>query len=93
MKRPSKPMVTAGGVALTEEAIERLVAAAERGYDLSRFTVRTPMRPSLGQWGHSPRLSFRVSPETFQAARRKADEGGVSLSEVAGEAVRRYVGL
>jgi hypothetical protein len=91
-RRRTRPLVSARGATLTEERLEELAIEAERGHDLSRFTVRTGTRPSLGEWGSSPRLSFRVSPETFQAARRKADEESVSLSEVAREAIRRHVG-
>ena len=41
----------------------------------------------------STRLSFRVDSRTFEAARRKADEERISISELTRKAVRRYVGV
>jgi predicted HicB family RNase H-like nuclease len=86
-----KPFVTKDGTVLTDEVLEELVAEAERGYDLSKAKFVRVGRPALGDAGVSPRLSVRLPPDVFEAARRKADEEGVSVSEVAREAIRRYV--
>lgn len=90
-KGKSKSPVSKSGLVITDDVAERLADEAERGYDLSEFTVRAVGRPSLGQRGTSPRFSFRASPETFRAARLQADREGVSLSELAREAIRQYV--
>jgi hypothetical protein len=90
-KKRKKQWITESGNVLTEEMVEELADEAERGYDLSKW-VPSPGRPPLGDEGPSPRISLRITPETFAAARRKAEADGVSLSEVAREAIRRYVG-
>jgi hypothetical protein len=78
------------GVPLTDELIEKLVAEAERGYDLSR--ARRVGRPSLGRAGGlSPRVNVRISPTLHARANRRAKREGKTLSEVAREALERYV--
>jgi hypothetical protein len=83
---------TKRGAKLTKQDIERLADDAERGFDLSRATrerVR-PGRPSLAE-GESPRISYRVAPSLFAAAQQKAKDEGRTLSEVAREALQRYL--
>lgn len=65
----------------------------ERGYaDIDKWE-RVPMgRPSLSGNGTSPRISFRVTPELSSALGRRANEEEKSVSEVAREAIARYVG-
>ncbi|HEY3112049.1 MAG TPA: CopG family transcriptional regulator [Chloroflexota bacterium] len=88
--RRGERMRTKGGDALTEQEIEALAAEAEAGYDLSRARRQRSGRPSLGE-GVSPRVSFRASPALYQAARDRAAREGRSVSELAREAVERYV--
>ena len=86
-------MRTKSGVEITDDLIEEWVAEAERGYDLSTWE-RVPVgRPSLGGRGESPRVSFRATPELYKAAKRRAKQEGWTVSELAREAVARYVGL
>ena len=83
---------TKSGVTLTKSTVQRLAKEAEHGYDLSKATrerVR-PGRPSLSE-GESPRISYRVAPSLFEAASRRAADEGRTLSEVAREALRRYL--
>ena len=83
---------TKRGAKLTKQDIERLADDAERGFDLSRATrerVR-PGRPSLAE-GESPRISYRVAPSLFAAAQQKAKDEGRTLSEIAREALQRYL--
>ena len=78
------------GVPLTDELIEELAADAERGYDLSR--ARRVGRPSLGRAGGvSPRVNVRMSPTLHARANRRAKREGKTLSEIAREALERYV--
>jgi len=85
-------MKTKAGNELTKNLVERLADEAERGYDLStakRVRVR-PGRPSLAE-GESPRISYRVPASLFEAASAKAKAEGRTLSELAREALQRYL--
>ena len=48
-------------------------------------------RPSLGVVRRSPQLSFRLSDELAKRAQALAHAEGKTLSQVAGEALQRYV--
>lgn len=79
------------GVEITPEIADELALEAERGYDLSNAERQLVGRPSLGEGGTSPRLSFRLPPELYRVARQRAEEEGRSISDLAREAVSRYV--
>ena len=83
---------TRSGVEITPELEERLADEAERGYDLSEARRQYVGRPSLGGDGVSPRISFRASRELTAAAQKRADEEGRSLSDLAREALERFLG-
>lgn len=80
------------GTRLSKAAVDKLAVEAEAGYDLSkakRQRVR-PGRPSLAE-GESPRISYRVAPALFDRAKKKAKSEGRTVSEVAREALQKYV--
>jgi hypothetical protein len=83
---------TKSGAEVDSAAADDLTAEAEHGYDLGKARRRRVGRPSLGARGASPRVSFRATPELYRAAKRRAREEGRSVSELAREAVARYVG-
>jgi hypothetical protein len=83
---------TKAGTEITPEVADALAAEAERGYDLSKAKRRRVGRPSLAGAGASPRLSFRTTPDLYRAAQKRAKEEGRSVSDLAREAVARYVG-
>ncbi|MBI2237693.1 MAG: CopG family transcriptional regulator [Actinobacteria bacterium] len=85
-------MKTKRGTRLTRERVEALAAEAERGYDLSKATPETvrPGRPSLGK-GVSPRISYRVARGLYARTKAKAKAEGRTVSEIAREALERYV--
>jgi hypothetical protein len=86
-----KNPISNSGVEITPEVADELAAEAERGYELST-PERVPVgRPSLSGGGASPRMSFRTTPELYRAARRRAKEEGRSVSDLAREALARYV--
>lgn len=69
---------------ITDEYAE---AAAEEALGFVR-----PGRPALGRVGqHSPRVSFRVPEQTRRQAEQRAAEEGRSVSEIAREALERYL--
>ena len=83
---------TKKGTKLSKTVIDRLASEAESGYDLSKAKRQRvgPGRPSLAE-GESPRISYRVAPALFDRAKRKAKAEGRTVSEVAREALRRYL--
>jgi hypothetical protein len=83
---------TSSGDEITPEFADALAAEAERGYDLSKAKRQRVGRPSLAGAGPSPRLSFRTTPALYRAAQKRAKEEGRSVSDLAREAVARYVG-
>ena len=84
------PWVLKSGEILTEEIAEALADEAEVGYDLSLAHREFVGRPSLGE-GVSPRVSFRAPPKLYDALRERAEKEGRSVSDVAREAMERYV--
>ena len=54
------------------------------------FAEATPGRPSLGK-GVSPRISYRVPGRLYSKAKARARTEGRTLSEVARDALERYV--
>jgi ribbon-helix-helix CopG family protein len=89
-KNRSNP-ISASGVEITPEIADALALEAERGYDLSKAKRQLVGRPSLSGMGPSPRLSFRLTPELYRVAQKRAEEEGRSISDLAREAVSRYV--
>jgi hypothetical protein len=79
------------GVEITPEIADALAAEAERGYDLSKAERVKVGRPSLGDGGTSPRLSFRISPELYRVTHERAVEEGRSISDLARDALSRYI--
>ncbi|MHB8328466.1 MAG: ribbon-helix-helix protein, CopG family, partial [Acidimicrobiales bacterium] len=63
---------------------------AEAGYDLGSARRVRVGRPSLGK-GISPRLDLRVEPELANALHKRAKKEHRSVSDVAREALRRYL--
>lgn len=82
---------TKSGTEITPEIADALAAEAERGYDLSKAKRRRVGRPSLAGAGVSPRMSFRTTPDLYRAVQKRAKKEGRSVSDLAREAVARYV--
>jgi len=84
--------VTRSGMVITEEIAEQMAEDFEKNPpDLSKWERRYVGRPSLGPKGHSPRVSFRVPPDLYEAAWARADKEKRSLSDLAREAFNRYM--
>jgi hypothetical protein len=82
---------TKSGLEVTPEVADALADEAERGYDLSKAKRQFVGRPSLSGNGISPRMSFRITPELYLALEERAEREGRSVSDLAREAVARYV--
>jgi hypothetical protein len=91
VNRAETKLKTRSGAEIDSAVADTLAAEAERGYDLSKAKRRRVGRPSLGARGTSPRVSFRATPELYRAAKRRAREEGRSVSELARDAVARYI--
>ena len=85
-------LTTKKGTKLSKPVAEKLASEAEAGYDLSKAKRQRvgPGRPSLAE-GESPRISYRVAPALFDRAKKKARAEGRTVSEVAREALQRYL--
>lgn len=79
---------TKSGLDITDELIEKSVAEAEAGFDLSRIRVRG--RPRMGS---APAKSFpvRLDPALRAALDERAAEEDKPAAEVVREALRRYL--
>jgi predicted transcriptional regulator len=84
---------TKSGRVLNDAAIDALAAEAEAGYDLDRLKPRPWRgRPTLGNGrGPSPRINVRLAPDVYDAVVRKAKRDGRKVSEIAREAVEKFV--
>jgi hypothetical protein len=91
VKKTTQNPKTKAGTEITPEIADALAAEAERGYDLSKAKPRRGGRASLAGAGASPRLSFRTTPDLYRAAQKRAKEEGRSVSDLAREAVARFV--
>ncbi|HSS32261.1 MAG TPA: ribbon-helix-helix protein, CopG family [Solirubrobacterales bacterium] len=86
-----KKLYTRDGVEVTDEMAEAWADEAERGYDVSKLRRQYVGRPSLGRQGISPRISFRAPDDLFKKAQKRADKEERSLSDLAREALTRYL--
>jgi len=87
---PRKTPISKSGTPVTDELAERLADEAERGYDLRRG--KRIGRRSLSGRGVSPRLNIRTTPALAERVRLRAQREGKSVSDLAREALERYVG-
>jgi len=90
VKANQKPK-TKSGTEIDPQIADALASEAELGYDLGEATRRRVGRPSLGRRGSSPRVSFRATPELYRAAKRRARKEGRTVSDLARDAVARYL--
>lgn len=83
---------TKSGQPLTDELIEKLADEAEAGYDVEEILGRRGKRgrPSLGS-GPSTVESVRLDPELKARLAQRAEDEGVSVSEVIREALRHHL--
>lgn len=80
------------GVPITESRVEELADEAERGFDVGEVLGRRGKRgrPPLGSAAATVE-SVRLDPELRERLARRAEEEGVSLSEVIRQALRQHL--
>ena len=81
---------TKKGTKLSKGTVDGLAREAEAGYNLFKAKPQWVGRPSLAE-GESPRISYRVAPALFDSAKKKAKAEGRTVSEVAREALQKFV--
>jgi hypothetical protein len=59
--------------------------------DVHHRRGRRPLRDDTPATGHAPRVSFRVPEQTRRRAEERARTEGRSVSEIAREALERYL--
>jgi hypothetical protein len=90
-KVKAKEFRTKSGLVITDEVAERLAdeIESEEGFEWAR--KRPVGRPSLDGSGTSPRVSFRVPRELYDAAAERAIEEERTVSALAREALEKYL--
>lgn len=83
--------VTKGGTVVTPEMEERWSKEFEEGFDLSTWTTVRVGRPPLDGERVSQRISIRIPPDLYDAARAKAEREKRSISNLTREALEKYV--
>jgi ribbon-helix-helix CopG family protein len=83
---------TKAGEPVTDEMIELLADEADRGYEPGQLTGhrRGPGRPPLGDAAKSVE-SVRLEPALRDDAARRAEEEGITVSELIRRALRQYL--
>jgi len=83
---------TKAGEPVTDEMIELLADEADRGYEPGQLKGhrRGPGRPPLGEAAKSVE-SVRLEPALRDDAARRAEEEGITVSEVIRRALRQYL--
>jgi hypothetical protein len=90
-KKNRQKIFLKSGVEFTPEVEAELVAEAERGYDLSKARRHLLTRPLLADSSSIPRITFPLSQEELNAARRRAEEEDRSVGDLVREALQRYL--
>ena len=83
---------TKSGTPITDELLDRLADEAERGYEVDEIIARRGKRgrPRLGA-APSTVESVRLDPDLKERVTRRAQDEGVSVSEVIREALRHHL--
>ena len=80
---------TSNGHAIADEDIERLVAEAERGYDLTELKLR-PGRKPMGS-SAAEVVPVRLNPELKLAVEQRAAADHTTSSEIIRQALRQFL--
>jgi hypothetical protein len=83
---------TASGKEITDELVEKLVGAAEAGYDVEETLRRRVGRPPIGS-GPATVESVRLEPELREALVERAKRDQETTSSVIRKALRSYLGV
>lgn len=90
-KVDEKTFRTRSGLVITDELAEELADEIESDEPVVFTGIRLVGRPSLGGNGTSPRLSFRVPRELYDAAAERAIAEERTVSALAREALEKFL--
>lgn len=90
-KVKEKEFRTKSGLVITDEVAERLANEVESEEEFAWTRKRPVGRPSLDGNGKSPRVSFRVPRDLYDAAVERAIEEERTVSALAREALEKYL--
>jgi hypothetical protein len=90
-KKKRQRIFLESGEELTPELEDELAAEAERGYDLSKARWHIRTRPLLPDSPTLPKITLRLSQAEFNAVRQRAEDEGRPISDLAQEALKRYM--
>lgn len=92
MNEPRNYGHTPSGKPITDETVERLAGEAAQGFDVGEVLSRRGKRgrPALGS-GPSTVESVRLGPELRERVIRRAQQQGVSVSEVIRQALHEHL--
>lgn len=82
---------TKSGTVVTPELEDRWSKEFDEGFDLSTWTTVRVGRPPLDGVRVSERITIRVPPDLYDAAKAKAEKEKRSISNLTREALQRYV--
>jgi hypothetical protein len=91
VKRKRRYPRTAAGDELTPDVIDALAAEAERGYDLSKAKRVFVGRPPLADGETMGRIAVRVTNDELNRLRKRAEAEDRTISDLAREALERYL--
>ena len=84
-------VMTRSGRILTEENAEKLADEIESDREI-RWARRRPVgRPSLNGDGITPRVSFRIPSELYEAVQQRANQERRTVSEITREALEKLL--
>jgi hypothetical protein len=90
VKKEKLPRTRSGRV-LTDEVAEKLADEIESDREV-RWARRRPVgRPSLDGDGISPRVSFRIPAELYEAVQVRANKERRTVSDITREALEKYL--
>jgi hypothetical protein len=90
-KKRRQKVFLKSGTEFTPELEDKLVAEAERGYDLSEAMWRIRTRPLLPDSPTMPKVTLSLPQAEFNALRWRAEEEGRAVSDLAREILTRYL--
>lgn len=91
MTKPKNHGVSADGITLTDEVLERVAAEAEAGYDVDDLRQRRGRgRPPIGT-AAADAFPVRLDPELRASVAERAERDHVAQGEVIRRALRQYL--
>jgi Ribbon-helix-helix protein, copG family len=89
--RKEKSWITPSGEEITEEMAEKIADEVESEDEVVWARRRFVGRPSLDGNGVSPRVSFRIPTELYEAVQVRANKERRTVSDITREALEKFL--